>query len=366
MKTSVVPRHGLALASGAVFLFGAGHIHAQTVFKPDTAPAREIWFSTMQEFTAGIWQPPTNRVSAGDFLSSAGRVVKRNGELAVHLSLMPGVPDLGLDAVDVLPGGEVVLSIEQDVFSETLGALHHGDLVSNRGRIVARNGDLIAAFMIMPPVPDVGLDAVQVLDSGEILYSIETEIFSGTAGLLRRGDLLSDGGVVVRTHDALLAQFHPPPIVYDWGLDAIYVWPGGEIWFSLEEGFTDDVLGPILPGDLLSDQGRIIHRNLSLLERFAPVEDLGDFGLDALFVVNDAAGPPPGWPEPRCSVSRFDPVTGDVVLSWEASGRAFQIEKATDMPGPWVPLGPIQVEPPVVDCGALTHAPQGFYRLRQW
>lgn len=336
--------------------------------KIEAAPVREIWFSTKHGFHPGVQPPYTNYVSPGDLVSTTGRIIKRNQELTARLGMMPSPdpPDLGLDAVDVLPGGEIAFSIEHDVFSEALGPLHHGDLLSNRGRVVARNQDLIRAFMIMPPVPDVGLDAVQVLDSGEILFSIESEIFSGTAGQLRRGDLLSNRGVVVRTHDALLARFHPPPIPHDWGLDAIYVWPSGELWFSLEEGFTDDVLGPIQPGDLLSDQGQIIYRNLALLDAFAPVEDLADFGLDALFVVNDATEPPPDAPEPRCSVSSFNASTGDVSLHWEGAGRTFQIEKVTNILGPWRPLSPIVTEPPVIDPGALRNAPQGFYRLRQW
>jgi hypothetical protein len=44
----------------------------------------------------------------------------------------------------------------------------------------------------------------------------------------------------------------------------------------------------------------------------------------------------------------------------------FQLEKATNVLGPWLPLGPVLTEPPVVDLGALTNSPQGFYRLRQW
>jgi hypothetical protein len=325
-------------------------------------PVREVWFSTTREFHAGIWQPPTNRVSPGDFLSSAGHVVQRNQDLTARLGIMPGVPDLGLDAVDVLPGGEIALSLEQDVFSEALGPLHHGDLLSNRGRIVARNGDLVRAFMIMPPVPDVGLDAVQVLDSGEILFSIGTDLFSGTAGQLRRGDLLSNRGVVVRTHDALLARFHPPPTPHDWGLDAIYVWSSGEIWFSLEEGFRDDVLGQINPGDVLSDQGTVIYRNRELLVAFQPLAELDDFDLDALFVVNETLTQSATVP---CAIG-FNPKTGDVTLRWDVRGSLFQVEKGANVFGPYLPTGPLLSEPTFTDYGALQRQSQAFYRLRYW
>ena len=45
------------------------------------APFREIWFSTLRPFHAGTWQSPTNYVSAGDLLSSSGRILRRNAEL---------------------------------------------------------------------------------------------------------------------------------------------------------------------------------------------------------------------------------------------------------------------------------------------
>ena len=44
----------------------------------------------------------------------------------------------------------------------------------------------------------------------------------------------------------------------------------------------------------------------------------------------------------------------------------FQIEKATNVLGPWLPLSPILVEPPFTDPGTLSNFHQGFYRLRQW
>jgi len=148
------------------------------------APVREIWFSTAHGFTPGT-EPPSNRyLKAGDLLSATGRPVKRNQELTRNLGLLPSPdpPELGLDALDILPGGEVAFSLEQDVFSETLGSLQHGYLLTSRGRVLARNQELTRAFVILPPVPDVGLDAAQVLDTGEILFSIETDVFSGTGG----------------------------------------------------------------------------------------------------------------------------------------------------------------------------------------
>src|SRR5438552_12869117 len=110
------------------------------------APVREIWFSTSRAFTSTNRFAPTNQISAGDLVSNRGRVVKRNIDLAGRLGIMPIVPDLGLDAVQVTRRGEILFSIPVDVFSETLGPIQHGDLLSNRGAIVRRNQDLLAAF----------------------------------------------------------------------------------------------------------------------------------------------------------------------------------------------------------------------------
>jgi len=225
--------------------------------------------------------------------------------------------------------------------------------------------ELIGAFNPMPPTPDAGLDALQVLDSGEIYFSVETDFFSQRLGVyIRRGDLLSSTGRIVKTREQLLARFHPPPIPMDFGLDAIFVWPSGEVWFSLEEGFDDAVLGPIRHGDVLSDQGELLWRNLDLLREFQPLEDLADFGLDALFIVSDALAP--ATSTARGTVLQPDPATGDVRLRWEAQGRLYQLEKATNVLGPWLPLGPITTETEFTDPGALGRSPQAFYRLRQW
>mgnify|MGYP000356756315 CR=1 FL=1 len=331
------------------------------------APVRELWFSTRHGLTPGVQPPFTNYVRAGDLLSAAGRVVKRNQELTQRLGLMPAPDprDLGLDGVDVLPRGEIAFSIEEDVFSETLGPLHHGDVLSDRGRVVASYQDLIGVFSPMPPVVDPGLDALHVLDTGEIYFSIETDFFSQRLGkYIRRGDLLSSQGRVVKSREELLARFHPPPIPMDFGLDAIFVWPGGEVWFSLEEGFDDAVLGPIQHGDLLSDRGEVLYRNLDLLREFQPLEDLTDFGLDALYVVSDALAPT--TVTARGTVLRPDPVTGDVLVRWETQARLYQLEKTTNVLGPWLPVGPITTEPEFTDPGVLTNTPRAFYRLRVW
>src|SRR5207247_162504 len=198
---------------------------------------------------------------------------------------------------------------------------------------------LLSAFALPSTNVDVGLDAVQILDDGKIIFSITTEVVSGANGTkLFRGDILSDAGEIYRSHQQLLARFHPAQTNHDYGLDALYVWPSGEIWFSTEEGFQDTYLGALLPGDLLSDQGYRVFGNLELVSAFAPLETNADFGLDALFVVTDFAPPAP---PPRLLGMALERNTGSLTMQWTGPGRVFQLERAASAAGPYLPCSPI-------------------------
>jgi hypothetical protein len=327
------------------------------------APVRDIWFSTFSGFTATTGQTSSNYVEGGDLISTSGRIVKRNSDLFTSVGAFPPVPNLGLDALDMLPGGEIAFSLGSDILSSTLGQLHHGDLLSNKGRIIRRNQDLLAAFITEPATNDVGLDAVHVLDTGEILFSIRTNVFShGLNTTLHHGDLLSSTGSIMRTNQQLLASFHPTDTTNDYGLDAFYLWPSGEIWFSTETGFQDQVLGPVFAGDLLSDQGYIVFRNLELLGAFAPKETLTDFGLDALYIVTDATPPAPS----SLLAIKIGSSSESASLTWQGQGRVFQVERADAATGPFQSLSPILPGLFFEDAGTITNRAQSYYRLRQW
>lgn len=330
-----------------------------------TAPLREIWFSTASGFTASNWQSPTNCVSAGDLISDAGRVVRSSSRLLASFGLMPGLTEIGADAIEVAPGGEVLFSINEDVLSETLGPIHHGDLLSEGGRIVKRNQDLLAAFNLGDTDTDFGLDAFQMMTNGELYFSITTRAVAPELGPLSVGDVLSDQGRIVKHHVELLANFHPPPSFaeQDYGLGALYVWPSGETWFSLETGFDDVELGPILEGDLLSDQGYIVFRNLELTSAFAPIEDTSSFGLDALYLVTDATAPAP---PPEVVSLHHELASGNIALRWEGVGRVFQGERSLTATGPFRPASAIVPDLTWTDLGASQTNDQTFYRVRQW
>jgi hypothetical protein len=331
------------------------------------APFREIWFSTATNFQAGIWSAPTNGISGGDLLSSSGRVVKRNSELTASLGIQPPVADLGLKDVDVLPDGEIAFSIEQNVFSGTLGQLLSQDLLSDRGRVIDHgNPDLIGNFQPAPPLPEfVGLDAVQVMDNGQIYFSVQNAFGSKKLGItLQPGDLLSDQGVVVRTGEQLLRQFKPANPTNNYGLKSIFVWPEGEIWFSTRDGFYDSNGTFFASGDLLSDQGYLVYSNAELLAAFAPTGSSTNAGLDALFVVSDLI------PEALATSLSLPQLIGQppasIQLQRSKGGRVFQLEAATNILGPFIPILPITTDQIFIDADALTNGTQRFYRLHQW
>ena len=333
----------------------------------NAAPFREIWFSTAQPFNASGWNPPTNTISPGDLLSSIGRVVKRNLELTGRLGVQPAT-DLGLKAVDVLPGAEVAFSIERPAFSQSLGSLEPGDLLSDQGHILRTNPQLLAAFAPSAPV-QAGLDAVQVLESGEIFFSIQTNVFSTALGrMLSRGDLLSDTGALVKSNAELIAAFKPLNTKLDVGLKSVYVWPSGEVWFSTEEGFASGANSNYCaPGDVLSDQGYVVYRNRQLLSSWNGPSDTNNFGLDALYVVSDVTPPASTAGKTRLATPQITTTSPTLaVLSWTRGGRVFQLEKAADPGGPYEALSPIFTDGSYADEAGPTNILKSFYRVRQW
>lgn len=332
------------------------------------APLREIWFSTTQDFKAGIWNPPTNLVRAGDLVSSAGRLVRANQALTRNLGIMPGVPtDLGLKAVDVLLGGEIAFSIEDPVWSETLSRqLLPGDLLSDQGRVLRSNQELIAAFVPQPPLPtDVGLDAVQVMEKGDTYFSVETNFFSQKLGrMIQPGDLLSDKGALLKANADLIGSFKPVDPTNDYGLRAVHIWPSGEIWFSTQKGFYDASANYYSSGDLLSDQGYVVYRNSELLSNFQPEGGVTNLGLDALFIVTDAVPPGPAVTLSPPQLAGRPPAS----LTFQRSGgsRVFQLERAADVAGPYLPTSPITTDALFLDADGITNQTRAFYRLHQW
>jgi hypothetical protein len=275
-------------------------------------PPLEVLFS-IEEPTDPATVPPFGH---GDEASDRGYVATTNEKLLRNFHPMPGPTpvDYGLDAlfefrahpaaVSACP--LTLFSTEEGFFDEMLGQfVSDGDLLSVCGRVVATNRQLLANFSPMPPVPDMGLDAVFIphhllkadcICPPEIWFSTEQGWFDESLGrYISDGDLLSTRGYVVATNAQLLVNFHPMPPTPDCGLDAVFVprcrlpvseTNRPEIWFSVEEGFWDEQLAcPIQEGDLLSTTGKIIRTNRQLMRKFPSTGTANvDYGLDAVHV----------------------------------------------------------------------------------
>lgn len=329
------------------------------------APLREIWFSSVVDFKSTIWQPPTNVFSHGDLLSTDGRIVTRNSLLRRGFVLQPPAPDIGLKDFDILSGAEIAFSIEQSVWSEGLGQmLEKGDLLSNRGRILRKNNSLLAAFDPDLTATDTpGLAAVKIVDATETRFSVQTNFFSKALNTtVSSGDLISDSGTIIRRNAQLLSQFKPVDPSTDAGLRAVYLWPGGEIWFFVEKSFGGANGITYEAGDLLSDQGYVVYRNAELLATFVPPAG-ATVPLDGLWVVTDTI---PNSSAPSLSVPWLISNPTAAVLRWDGLGHVFQLEKSTNAAGPFFPALPIEPDTSAIDEGAPTNSARIFYRVRQW
>lgn len=316
----------------------------------EAAPIRELWFSTATNFTSGQLGVA---VSHGDLLSTSPGIVKSNSELTERLSIPEG--DVGLDAVDVGPRGEIFFSTTTNVESAVNGTITGGDIVTSEGRVYLQNAQLLSAFEVDDP--DAGLDALHLAANDEIYFSISKDIPRNGAATLHRGDILSNSGRIVRTEANLLVRWNVPAGT-SVGLDGLYVWPNGEIWFSTENGFTNTAGIAVSAGDIISDQGYIAFRNDALLRPFAPVEQNTDFGLDGLVIVSDAAAS-------NANTRFFDASVTDagIDLRWDSTARLFQLERATKVEGPYTPITGIIGETSAHDSTLNATA---FYRIRQW
>lgn len=326
------------------------------------APFREFWFVPEHGMTPGTdhgpWGPLPSHISNGDLLADDGRVVKSNDELVSAFGLEPAERPVPIDALDVLPGGELWLSPGT---SESASKVSDGNLYSLKNGLVKTYAQWLGPFGLQPPIPDLGLDAVQVLENGEVLFSIREDGFSERLGRwLGHGDILSASGAVWRSHQEIVAALKPSDPSTDHGLDALYVWTSGEIWFSVRDRFESAALGSIGSGDLLSDRGYIVRRNLELIRPFSPLEDLADFGLHGLVVLTDVTAP---GSRPSLAVRRTE--TGGVELTWKGSGRFSQLQGADELSSRFVPCHPIQLETSW-SLSPGTEPGTRFYQLHQW
>ncbi|MFQ5341875.1 MAG: hypothetical protein ACE5F6_10060 [Anaerolineae bacterium] len=232
-----------------------------------------------------------------------------------------GIPSAGQRAFNLADCAQVGFSVEEDFVTQGPTPadgnpiISDGDLLGPQGQICARNRNLLAAFGAAAPLPDLGLDAADIISIERELVAFSTEL-DDPGGRFTAGDLLTTAGAII-PNVALLAAFQ---VTGDLGLDGIHVlgdeqaivaffefaqrqgrgfWVqnpdalpaalkerGVDLWFTTEGKGTAADGTVFLDGDLLSAAtGAIVLANDVLLAAPIPagLPDRGvDFGLDAI------------------------------------------------------------------------------------
>lgn len=289
-----------------------------------------LGFSTTRGFSGVALE--NREAGEGDLLSPTGEVIARGTELVSFLNVLPVNPDLGLDAVRLVldpgyadvagfPVPIILFSTRRPAFSERLGPLRGDDLLSTRDGVLLRRNDWLRPFLPVPADSDPGLDAFSRLPDGRFLLSTSEGFFSEKLqSAVTSGDLLTSEGEVFRRESALLRPFLPTGVERGPGVDAIFVWPHGEIWFSTERDFESPELGVVGHGDLLSSLGRVVLRNRELLEAFEVAGDTEDYGLDALSVDSGAQFDDCGTLEQGVECVLFHADSGSRYVIFDAGG----------------------------------------------
>ncbi len=218
-------------------------------------------FSTEEDFMARDVKifDGNQHVSDGDVLSPTGQVCMRNANLTAAWFVGAVAPDLGLDALDILDTDRPIVAFSTEV-DHPAGAFTAGDLLFTPGWVIP-NIALVKPFNI---TWDIGLDGVQFIGKmTDILRFVNTlpnhprEQFIQNPGLLQ----------------SLLKEFSI------------------DIWFTVEGTAAIGTKSQVLDGDLLSAAtGTIIFPQSALLPADVPagLPQRGvDFGLDAIATPRD-------------------------------------------------------------------------------
>ncbi len=258
-----------------------------------------------------------------------GTVFKVIAVLILCLAVIPAASAAAppLDEAAVPPVGACAgggFSTEEDFMARDIkpfdGNLYisDGDLLSFDGQVCMRNHDLTAAWFAGAPGPDLGLDALDVLDAANLerpVIAFSTEV-DDVSGRFTAGDLLFTPGYII-PNIALVSPFN---IRWDIGLDGVqftgdlanimkfvsvlpnhprdeFVRNPGllaallkefniDIWFTVEGTAAIGTKSQVLDGDLLSAAtGTIVIPQAALLPATVPagLPNRGmDFGLDGV------------------------------------------------------------------------------------
>jgi len=253
------------LAVGALLLLLALMPLAEAVGRQPQLPqtCKDLVFSTEEDFVTQGPEPPDGNpiISDGDLLGlefgATGvncAVCARNADLLQNFNV--GV-DLGLDAVDLVDSETFLIAFSTELNSSNDGQFTHGDLLVTNGAIIP-NQALTFAFEQESIGYDLGLDAVLFIGKPDLIK----EFLEKIEGITRQEWLEDPGSLSRKLEEADL-----------------------DLWFSTEGTWTPPAKPGFLDGDLLSAwDGTIVASNSALLPLGVPagIPNRGvDFGLDS-------------------------------------------------------------------------------------
>jgi hypothetical protein len=290
-------------------------------------------FSTEEDFTMQNSEPYDGDpvISDGDLLSRNGQLCARNRDLLAAFAGDKRIPDLGLDAVDILDIPDRILALSTEI-DDPGGSFTAGDLLLTTGAVIPNRALMHLLDPNAPQMADVGLDAVQFIgtrdnkiqfvnaigaisrdglikDPGQlkellerhkvdIWFSIEGTLGTAAAPTILDGDLLSASGTIVVKQQALLPPSTPAGIPVrgvDFGLDAIQTEPTANVEIALSRlTFSTEILywgePAFADGDVVKLGNGVVTPNAALVDPFKPAADF--LGLDALSLGRGEEGEP--------------------------------------------------------------------------
>ena len=317
------------------------------------APFHDIWISSAVDFRASAFPDAANLIRGGDLLSIDGRVIRRNAGLLVQFGPLV-VNDYGLDAVSLAAGGGLAIS------THDFGTLRDGDiLLPTLARRI--NYKEIFTNAIASSMSDPGIDGLQFTSPTSFYFSVKHNATyapdSTTTLQLRDADIWWTD---VQTHELRLvhsreelfafAEYQPWLKDAQVGIDAFYIWPSGEVWFSLRSSWTAHTA-------IYSSDGYGVFTDTFVFQAFKPSIDPG---LDAFLVITDLASPPATASSLSVTLSATN-----VVLQWPQGAGAYQVEAATELSTAFKAISPVTANATFTDV-LKQSAAHRFYRIRQW
>jgi hypothetical protein len=239
----------------------------------------DLWFGTRTP-TLSFSAKGFKYLAPGSVMSISGTVVATNQQLLAAFSPRFGFLDRGLDALAVTgtkADNTILFSTTHAFYSNALKrTIGDGDLINNKGQLLATNDQLLAAFS--PRGSNFGLDAVSVQDTSATLgteywFSTARSFYSNALGTtVGSGDILSNRGTIVARAADLLAPFKPQGGTDNLGLDSLQVLQEGGsqvFWFSTDRDFYSNSLHRLITSaDLIASDGTIVMTQREITKNF--------------------------------------------------------------------------------------------------